>query len=197
VASLVGSMTIPVLLILVHGAVAVNVESIYSTPLCFLAGGLKLKRWIGSLLSAVLASLVLVAFLASASFASSFTNYMNSFVVWTAAWGAVVGVDFFLLRRSRIEIGELYQDATRSAFGGLRYRAIISLLAGIAAGWACEYGAVPAFQGPVARAMHGVDLSWLASIVVGGGLYFLLARQQAAAARRVLAASPELAAQSK
>ncbi len=197
VASLFGSMTIPVLLILVHGAVAVNVESIYSTPLCFLAGGLKLKRWIGSLLSAVLASLVLVAFLASASFASSFTNYMNSFVVWTAAWGAVVGVDFFLLRRSRIEIGELYQDATRSAFGGLRYRAIISLLAGIAAGWACEYGAVPAFQGPVARAMHGVDLSWLASIVVGGGLYFLLARQQAAAARRVLAASPELAAQSK
>jgi NCS1 family nucleobase:cation symporter-1 len=180
VASLFGVMTIPVLLILVHGAVAVNVESIYSTPLCFLAGGLKLKRWAGSLVSAVLATLVLIAFLASASFASSFTNYMNSFVVWTAAWGAVVGVDYFVIKRSLVDTAELYKDPKDSAYGGIRYRAVISLVAGIVAGWVFEYGAVPAFQGPMARAMNGVDLSWLASIVVGGGLYLLLARREPA-----------------
>lgn len=184
VASLFGAMTIPVLLILVHGAVAVNVESIYSTPLCFLAGGLKLKRWWGSLLSAVLATLVLIGFLASAGFASSFTNYMNSFVVYTAAWGAVVGTDYFVIRRSRVDAPELFKDAKTSAYGGLRYRAIISLIAGVVAGWVFEYGAVPAFQGPAARAMNGVDLSWLASIVVGGGLYLVLAwRERASGAQ--------------
>jgi NCS1 family nucleobase:cation symporter-1 len=192
VASLFGVMTIPVLLILVHGAVAVNVESIYSTPLCFLAGGLRLKRWAGSLVSAVLATLVLIAFLASASFASSFTNYMNSFVVWTAAWGAVVGVDYFVIRRSRTDVAELYKAPKDSAYGGIRYRAVISLIAGIAAGWVFEYGGVPAFQGPMARAMNGVDLSWLASIVVGGGLYLLLARREPAyaAARSAPQAAP-------
>ena len=43
----------------------------------------------GSIVSGVIASAVLVAFLGSTSFATSFTNYMELVVViWTAAWVA-------------------------------------------------------------------------------------------------------------
>jgi NCS1 family nucleobase:cation symporter-1 len=176
VADLFGVMTIPVLLVIIHGAVAVNVESVYSAPLCLLAGGLRVRRWVGSLISALIASGVLIAFLASSGFATSFTNYMDSFVIWTAAWGAVVLVDFFLTRRGQISVAELYKPGTRSEYGAVSYRGLISFIAGLVAGWAWEYGLVPAFQGPIARATHDIDLSWLAAAVVGGGLYYLLAR---------------------
>jgi nucleobase:cation symporter-1, NCS1 family len=178
VASLFGAMTIPVLLVIIHGAVAVNVESVYSAPLCLLAGGLRMRRWMGSLISAVIASGVLIGFLASSSFATSFTNYMDSFVIWTAAWGAVVFTDFFLTRRSQIAIAELYAPSARSVYGAVSYRGLISFGAALVAGWTWEYGLVPAFQGPFARVTHGIDLSWLAAGVVGGGLYYVLGRSK-------------------
>ena len=56
VASLFGVMTVPVLLVIMHGAVAGNIECVYSAPLCFLAGGIKVKRWVGSIVSGVIAS---------------------------------------------------------------------------------------------------------------------------------------------
>ena len=65
VASLFGVMTVPVLLVIIHGAVAGNIENFYSAPLCFLAGGIKIKRWRGSIISGVIASAALVGFLSS------------------------------------------------------------------------------------------------------------------------------------
>ena len=110
-ASLFGVMTIPVLLVIIHGAVAVNIESVYSAPLCMLAGGIKLKRWVGQRASrGIIASGVLVAFLASSTFATSFTNYMNSFVIWTAAWGAIILLDYFVINRGHTDLEALYDD---------------------------------------------------------------------------------------
>ncbi|MFM6848519.1 MAG: hypothetical protein ACKOVB_05385, partial [Terrabacter sp.] len=36
------------------------------------------------------------------------------------------------------------------------------------------YGGAPMFQGPIATAMGGVDLSWLAGTATSAGLYFAL-----------------------
>jgi purine-cytosine permease-like protein len=174
VASLFGVMTIPVLLVIIHGAVAGNIECVYSAPLCFLAAGTRMKRWLGSVVSGVVAGAVLVAFLRSADFAAAFTNYMSSFVIWTASWGVIVLVDFFLVNRGRADVGELY--ASPSRYGDVRWRSLLALLIGLAAGWAFEFGSAALFQGPISRAMSGVDLSWLASIVFGGSAYWLLTR---------------------
>ncbi|MFL5864579.1 MAG: hypothetical protein ACJ780_28100, partial [Solirubrobacteraceae bacterium] len=158
-AELVGVMTIPVLLVFIHGAVAGNVENFYSAPLCFLAGGIKIKRWLGSIVSGVIANAVLVVFLTSTRFATTFTSYMDSFVIWTAAWGVILVIDFFVL-------------------GDIRWRSLFALLVGLVGGWAFEYGGVSLFQGPIARAIGGMDFSWLASIVFGGSAYWLLCRTE-------------------
>jgi nucleobase:cation symporter-1, NCS1 family len=191
VASLFGVMTVPVLLVIVHGAVAVNIESVYSAPLCFLAAGLRIKRWVGSVATAIIAAAVLVAFLASTSFATSFTNYMNSFVIWTASWGAITAVSFYVVHRGRADIDALYASPERSRYGDVNWRALIALIAGLVAGWMWEFGLASAFQGPLARATDGVDFSWLASILVAGGLYYVLARTEDVRARR--GAAPETA----
>jgi nucleobase:cation symporter-1, NCS1 family len=47
-ASLFGVTTITALLLIIHGAVAGNIQCVYSAPLCFLAGGIKIKRWLGA-----------------------------------------------------------------------------------------------------------------------------------------------------
>jgi NCS1 nucleoside transporter family len=178
VASLFGVMTIPVLLVIIHGAVAGNIQCVYSAPLCFLAGGIKLRRWVGSLVTGVIASAVLVGFLASAGFATSFTNYMSSFVIWTASWGVIAAIDFFVLNRGRIDVPALYASEATSRYGDVRWRSLTALLVGLVSGWAFEYGTVSPFQGPIARATNGMDFSWLASILFGGLTYWLLCRSE-------------------
>jgi purine-cytosine permease-like protein len=122
VASLFGVMTIPALLVIIHGAVAGNIQCVYSAPLCFLAGGIKIKRWLGSIITGLIASTALVGFLASTKFVTSFTNYMDSFVIWTAAWGVIVIIDFFILNRGRADVPALYASPATSRYGDIRWR---------------------------------------------------------------------------
>jgi nucleobase:cation symporter-1, NCS1 family len=178
VASLFGVMTIPVLLVIIHGALAGNIQCVYSAPLCFLAGGIKLSRWLGSIITGVIASLVLIGFLASANFGAAFINYMTSFAIWTASWGVIVAIDFFVLNRGRIDVSALYGSGETSRYGDVRWRSLAALLVGLVAGWAFQYGTVPVFQGPIGRATNGMDVSWLASIVFGGVTYWALRRAE-------------------
>lgn len=176
VASLFGVMTIPVLLVIIHGAIAGNIECVYSAPLCFLSAGIRLKRWLASIISGVVASAVLVAFLASAGFATSFSNYMNSFVIWTASWGVIAIIDFFVLNRGRADVPALYESRETSRYGDIRWRALAALLIGLVAGWAFEYGSASLFRGPISGITGGADFSWLASILFGGAAYIAVCR---------------------
>ena len=54
------------------------------------------------------------------------------------------------------------------------WAAIISLLVGLVMTWLFLYGLVAPLQGPIARALNGLDLSWLAGMLTGGLLYYVL-----------------------
>lgn len=58
----------------------------------------------------------------------------------------------------------------------VRWTALISFAAGIAATWSCMHGKAWYLQGPVSDALGGLDVSWLAGGTVSGGLYFILSR---------------------
>ena len=107
-----------------------------------------------------------------------FTSYMDSFVIWTAAWGVIVTVDFFVLNRGRADVPALYASPERSRYGDVRWRSLVALAVGLVGGWAFEHGGVSLFQGPISRVTGGVDFSWLASIVFGGLAYWLLCRSE-------------------
>lgn len=61
---------------------------------------------------------------------------------------------------------------------------LVSLAAGLVAGWAWQYGLVPVMQGPLAKALGNTDFSWLSGSLVAGGLYFLLTRRAARSSGR-------------
>jgi len=133
---------------------------------------------------------VLAIFVNADSFAHAFDLWMVSILVWISPWAAVVLVDFFAVRGGRLDVASLYRPAEDSPYGSVNRSGLVSLGLGILAGWSCQYGLVPAMQGPVARALNNTDLSWLAGGLVAGGLYLVLSRR---AARQAGASLPAAA----
>jgi nucleobase:cation symporter-1, NCS1 family len=179
VVSTFGVMAIPVLLLLIHGPIATNVLNLYSCALAALSIGVRAARWQITLVAGIFASGVLAVFVEADSFAHAFDNWMVSILVWISPWATIVAVDYVVLRRGVLDVDSLYAPA---GSGGLpRYRAagLISLAAGIVAGWAWQYGLVSAMQGPIATALGNTDFSWLSGSVVAGGLYVALSRRAA------------------
>ncbi|GIH60184.1 purine-cytosine permease family protein [Microbispora siamensis] len=175
VTSTFGVMAIPVLLLIMHGPVATNILNLYSCSLAALSVGIRIARWKLTLIAGLVASVVLAVFVRADSFAHAFDNWMVSILVWISPWASIVLVDFFLLRRGRIDVLSLYRDDALSG-GGTGRPALISLGLGLLAAWSWQFGMVPATQGPIARALNDTDFSWLAGGLVAGGLYYLLAR---------------------
>jgi NCS1 family nucleobase:cation symporter-1 len=175
VASVFGVMTIPVLLLIMHGPVATNILNLYSCSLAALSVGIRVARWKVTAAAAVVGSGVLVAFIQSASFATSFDNWIASIVVWISPWAGVTLVEYFVLRRGKVDVPALYEPPERSPYGDVNWPAIVALVCGLAVGWAWEYGLVKPLQGPLAKGLGNTDFSWAAGMLVAGGLYWALA----------------------
>jgi NCS1 family nucleobase:cation symporter-1 len=169
-----GAASIPVLFLVIHGPIATNILNLYSSSLAALTLDIKARRWVVSVLVSIVGLAALIAFIQSDNFAHDFDNWIASVVVWIAAWGGVMLVDFFLIHRGKIDVEALYAPPDRSIYGDVNWAGVIAVVAGLLAGWAWEYGLVGFMQGPLAKATNNVDLSWLAAGVVGGGLYYLL-----------------------
>jgi NCS1 family nucleobase:cation symporter-1 len=178
VASVFGVMTIPVLLLIMHGPIATNILNLYSCSLAALSIGLKAARWKITAVAGVIGSGVLIAFIQSESFATSFDNWIVSIVVWISPWAGVTLVEYFVLRRGKVDVAALYDPPETSKYGDINWAAIVSLVLGLAAGWAWQFGLVGPLQGPIAKTLGDTDFSWAAGMIVAGGLYWILARKR-------------------
>lgn len=169
-----GSTSILILFLVMHGPVATNILNLYSATLAALSLDIKLARWKVALAVSVVGTAALIAFIQSDSFAQDFDKWLVSVVVWIAAWGGVMLVDFYVVRRGKIDVSGLYDDPSTARYGDVNWAAIVAALVGLVAGWSWEYGLVEFMQGPIAKATNNTDLSWLAAFVVSGGLYYVL-----------------------
>jgi len=178
-----GTMSLLVLLMVLHGPIATNILNVYSAALAALSMGIRLSRTAMALIAGVVGYLVTIYFVFQPSFAKAFDNWMISLLLWMSPWAGVVLADFFVRRRGHIDVAELYREPERSAYGDVNWGAIAAFAAGLIAGWTVEDGLVPALQGPIStRWLGGADLSWLVGIVVAGGVYLAVSRHGVAAA---------------
>jgi nucleobase:cation symporter-1, NCS1 family len=178
VAATFGVMAVPVALLILHGPIATNILNLYSCSLAALSIGLRTARWKITAIAGVIGSVVLVAFIQSDSFARSFDQWIVSIVVWISPWAGITLVEYFILRRRKVDFPALYEPPDRSPYGDVNWPAIVALVLGLAAGWAWEYGLVGPLQGPIAKALGNTDFSWAAGMLVAGGLYYFLARDR-------------------
>jgi NCS1 nucleoside transporter family len=177
-----GVTSLLVLLMVLHGPIATNILNVYSAALAALSMGIRFSRVGLALIAGVAGYLVTVYFVFAPSFAKAFDNWMISLLLWMSPWAGVILADFYIKRRSAIDVAELYATPERSAYGDINWNGIIAFIAGLIAGWSVQDGLVPALQGPISTGLlGGADFSWLAGIVVAGAVYLGLSRRAVSA----------------
>jgi toxin CptA len=173
-----GSLAIPVLLLVIHGPIATNVLNIYSCGLCAQTLDWNVDRRKLSYGVGVLATLFTIYLILNGDFATNLDGWLAGLVTWVAPWAAIMLVHYYAIAKQRIDVDALFEAPGSSRVPDVVWEAIIPFLLGIVATWMFEYGIPSYLQGPAAKALGGIDLSWLAGALVAGTLsYVALSRR--------------------
>jgi nucleobase:cation symporter-1, NCS1 family len=90
-----------------------------------------------------------------------------------APWTSINLVDYFFVRRARYALSHFFLP--HGIYGGWDFRGLVAYLVGLLV--TLPFFVVPDFYtGPAARALGGVDVGWLAGLLVSGAVYLVLAR---------------------
>lgn len=184
-----GGLAIPVLLLVIHGPIATNVLNIYSCGLCAQTLDWNVDRRKLSYGVGVLALVFTVYLIINGNFASSLDGWLAGLVTWVAPWGAIMLVSFYGVHRQNVDVDALFEPPGSSRVPDVVWEAIGPFLLGIVATWAFEYGIPTWLQGPAAKGLGGIDLSWLAGALVAGVLSYV-----AMSRRRTVPAAPVVGA---
>ncbi|MEV5574729.1 cytosine permease [Spirillospora sp. NPDC052269] len=176
-----GALAIPVLLLVVHGPIATNILNVYSCSLAAQTVDWNVSRRAVSYGVGIFAAAFTILLIFQEDFAHTLDAWLAGLVTWVVPWAAVMAVHFYVVKRQNVDIQALYDPPGSSRLGDIRWDAVVSFLLGALATWTFQYGIPEALQGPGAKALGGIDLSWLAGVVVAGGLYLVLSRRRAPA----------------
>ena len=171
-----GALAVPVLLLVIHGPIATNILNVYSMSVTALALDIRVPRHVLALAVGVLATTFTTYLVFAGSVAEQLDFWLASVVAWVSPWAAIMLVHYYVIKREEIDIEALYQPPSESRVGDVNWAAMISLVVGLVVTWMFLYGLVAPLQGPVARALNGLDLSWLAGMLTAGLLYYGLHR---------------------
>jgi toxin CptA len=173
-----GGLAVPVLLLVIHGPIATNVLNIYSCGLCAQTLDWKVDRRKLSYGVGVLATIFTIYLILNGDFASNLDGWLAGLVTWVAPWGAIMLVHFYGIAKQRVDVDALFEPPGSPRVPDIVWEAIIPFLLGIVATWMFEYGIPTWLQGPAAKGLGGIDLSWLAGALVAGVLsYVALSRR--------------------
>lgn len=115
---------------------------------------------------------LVVAILGQGDFLSSFKNFILILLYVLVPWSAINLVDYFLVRRGHYEVMDFFApDGGR--YGHWNWTALAVYLVGIVV--QVPFAVTALYTGPIAVALGGVDLAWMAGLLVSGGVYYLLA----------------------
>jgi NCS1 nucleoside transporter family len=179
VVSAFGALAVPLILLVLHGPVATNILNMYSCALCAQTLDWNVDRRKLTYGVGVLATVFTIFLIYQQHFANTLDAWLAGMVTWVAPWAAVVLIHYWIFAKERIDVDALFEPPGRSRVADVRWPAIFAFAVGMVATWAFSYG-VPAFlQGPGARALGNVDLSWLAGAVAAGLVYYVAGTRSA------------------
>lgn len=184
-----GALAVPVLLLVIHGPIATNILNIYSCGLCAQTMDWKVDRRVLSYGVGALATLFTVYLILNGDFATNLDGWLAGLVTWVAPWGAIMLVHYYGIARQRVDVDALFEPPGSPRVPDVAWEAIVPFVLGIVATWTFEYGIPSYLQGPGAKALGGIDLSWLAGALVAGVLSYVAMSRRTSAARAVRAGS--------
>lgn len=171
-----GALAIPVLLLVLHGPIATNILNIYSFSLTMQALDVRLTRRVLNMLVGVLSLAACILFIYQDDVALLLDAWLIGVVTWVAAWGSIMIIHYYVFDRHSLDFDYLFDDVGSKRLPDVNWRALTAFVIGLFFTWLFLSGLIPELQGPLAVAMGGLDLSWLAGGVSAGISYYLLAR---------------------
>jgi NCS1 family nucleobase:cation symporter-1 len=173
-----------VLIVFSVGVATTNAMNLYCGVLSVLTFGQTLfPEWMPkaaarAVISVILFSLSLAgALLGKDSFLASYTEFILLLLYVLVPWTAVNLVDYYLLRHGHYDVPSFFrQDG--GIYGRINAAAVECYVIGILV--QLPFVVSPVYTGPAARAMGGLDISWIVGLAVTGPIYYWLAgRSQA------------------
>lgn len=180
-AQLTGSIAPLVLTVLSVGIAAATALNLYCSALSTISFGQTLKPdWSAgpaarAVISVVAFSLALVgALLSTGSFLASYEHFIGALLYVLVPWTAINLVDYYLLRRGQYDVASFFR-ADGGVYGRVNKAAVGCYLFGILV--QIPFIASSLYTGPVARAVGGIDLSWIVGLLLTAPVYGFVARR--------------------
>lgn len=190
-AALTGPIAPLVLVVFSVGVAAANAMNLYCGALSTLTfGQTLLPRWspgprARTLIALALFALSLLgALLSKASFLANYEDFILLLLYVLVPWTAINLVDYYLLRHGEYDVASFFrQDG--GIYGRVNGAAVTCYGVGILV--QIPFIASPLYVGPLARALGGVDLSWVVGLALTSPAYYWLARRSQARAEPIAA----------
>jgi nucleobase:cation symporter-1, NCS1 family len=118
---------------------------------------------------------LLGALLGKAAFLHYYEGFILLLLYVLVPWTAINLVDYYLVRHGDYDVASFFRH-DGGIYGRVNYAAIGCYLLGILV--QLPFIDSSLYAGPVARAIGGIDLSWIVGLMVTSPVYYLLARRQ-------------------
>jgi NCS1 family nucleobase:cation symporter-1 len=115
-----------------------------------------------------------VALSVSENFINNIGGLVSTIAYVLIPWSAINLVDFFLIRHGHYNVAAIVDR--RGQYGLFNVKAMLVYVIGVLVQIPFIVSDYPAFTGPVARAMGGLNIAWAIGFVVCAGLYWALER---------------------
>jgi purine-cytosine permease-like protein len=172
------------LAVVVVGSITTNVLTTYSSGLCLQALGVRLRRSQSVLIDGVIGgAITYYALFVADDFLTTLSRWLELSVAVLGPLVAVYATDI-VLRRNRYDGLGLNDESPSSPYwytSGFRFAGATALVLGIVSAGLCLHTA--SWEGPVAAALGGADLSVLAGPAVAAIAYTVLVRATSRTAR--------------
>lgn len=100
------------------------------------------------------------------------SNALSLMLFLLVPWTAVNLTDYFFVRRGEYAITDLF--TALGVYGGWSWRGIAAYFLGFAA--MVPFAVLPLYTGPLGELLGGIDISWLAGLLVSALTYYLFTR---------------------
>jgi len=170
-----------VLVVFSVGIASSNAMNLYCGALSTMTFGQTLfPRWSPGPRSRAIVTLVLFGFaltgaiLSKDAFIANYEDFILLLLYVLVPWTAINLVDYYLLRHGKYDVEAFFQQ-DGGIYGRINGPAVACYVLGILV--QLPFVACALYTGPVARAMGGIDLSWIVGLVITSPVYYWLAKR--------------------
>jgi NCS1 family nucleobase:cation symporter-1 len=184
ISALTGAASTPIVLLFAPGVAVAGAICIYGGTLAvitlaqtFFSGWQADWRTRAPIATAIFVAAAALGTVGAAHFLPLYSRFNEALLYLMVPWTAVNLVDYYWVR-----FGDYHVPSFFAADGGLYGRYNVAALSCYALGIVVQipFMATDFYVGPAARALGGVDLSWLVGLVVVAGVYYFSAPRHVA-----------------